>query len=487
MLIGVILSGFGLIIGVAGNYAPQFRQAPIRAPIVNVGVGLAFPGGQIGEGYYLFSAPGTVQVQFPSYPLDASLFGSPSGSSVFIGGYFVASGPINFTITSLVPGSPTVFRMENCYAAGFLVPNPWFPWFFKIEWENGNSGPLLVVGKTIAVAPVAQVFSSVSPYLSLSLGIVLLGLVIFASGFLDSLEREKSKPRVPGNLSEVLDFSLTTWKALFPRVTLLFAVLVSLQILLISIARGVTQLVNFELFSPINPFHSPLHRNHLLLQITTFSIPIIYYLVILLSFLLPLVAEGMVIKYTYDHVTRVDSSLGESLRTAARCSGKLLAGSLVLAMILIAGLAVFVVPGIYLAVVLSLVLQVIVVEGTDVTGGITRSIELTHGRRLETFKLLAFGGTVAVLTIILGYLLAFKLAPTVPTIISPADYFTVASASSLVNSLPSLIGFALIMGTITATTLPLFNIMVTILYYRLIEEKSAAPKNPSRLIRTEKR
>ena len=163
-------------------------------------------------------------------------------------------------------------------------------------------------------------------------------------------------------------------------------------------------------------------------------------------------------------------------RTTARCSGKLLAGSLVLAMILIAGLAVFVVPGIYLAVVLSLVLQVIVVEGTDVTGGITRSIELTRGRRLETFKLLAFGGTVAVLTIILGYLLAFKLAPTVPTIISPADYFTVASASSLVNSLPSLIGFALIMGTITATILPLFNIMITILYYRLIEEKSAAQK-----------
>ncbi len=478
MLIGLFILSFGLILAACFSFNTYTRQAPINAPIVNIGTGLAFPGASIGDGYAIFSAPGTSQVMFPSYPFDVSLFGNAAGSSIFIGGYFVASAPINFTITSLVPGNPVIFRVENSQAIGFTTLNMYFPWFYEIEWENSNNQPLIVMGKNVALDPITSLFGSLNHNLVFALGIVAMGLLVLGASFFNSkMENEKLKsPESYRGLFGILDASLTTWKAMFSRVTLTFAILIALQIIIISIAASIDQVVKFELFSSINPFYSSIHRNQLLLQITTFSFPIIYFLVILFSFLLPLIAEGMIIKYTYDHITETKTSLKESLKAATKCSGKMLGAFLLLAVILIVGLAVFVVPGIYLAVILSLIFPAIIIEGIDIDKAMNKSIELTRGKKLDTFKLITFGGVIAILTFIIGYLIAFRLAPTVPTIITPANYFISSSITSLVNSLPSIIGFSLIIGTITATTIPLFIIMITIWYHYLKKQKTLAPQ-----------
>ncbi|MFB0560161.1 MAG: glycerophosphoryl diester phosphodiesterase membrane domain-containing protein [Candidatus Lokiarchaeia archaeon] len=478
LLIGFIILSLGLIIAACFSFNAYTRQAPIKAPIVNIGTGLAFPGASIGDGYAIFSAPGTSQVMLPSYPFDVSLFGNAAGSSIFIGGYFVASDPINFTITSLIPGDPVIFRVENSQAIGFLVPNVNFPWFYKIEWENSNNQPLIVMGKNVALDPFTSLFGSLNPNLVFALGLVTMGLLVLGASLFNSKTENKrlKSPESYRSLFEIFDASLTTWKAMFPRVTLSFAILFALQIIIISIAANIKQIVNFELFSLINPFYSSIHRNNLLLQITNFSIPIIYYLVLLFSFLLPLIAEGMVIKYTYDHITERETSLKESLKTATKYSTKMLGALVLLASILIAGLAVFIVPGIYLAVILSLIFPAIIIEGIAIDKAMNKSIELTRGKKLDTFKLIIFGGVIAILTFILGYLIAFGLAPTVPTIITPANYFIASSITSLVNSLPSIIGFSLIIGTITATTVPLFIIMITIWYRYLKKQKTLAPK-----------
>jgi len=503
MLIGVVILGLGLFIAVVSSFSPYFRQAPIKGLIMNVGtppsgVSLAFPGVSIGDGYAVFSAPGTSQVQFPNYPYpyDVSLFSGPAGSSVFIGGYFIASGPINFTITSLLPGSPVIFRAQNVQAMGFLIPNIYFPWFFKIEWENSNNVPLIVVGKNLAVDPITPMFTPSNPSFMFAIGLIAIGLLVLGVGLFETkMENKKSKsPELYGSFSEILGTSFATWKSVFSRVALPFAILIALQMIIISIARNVNQLVAFELNSIINPIYSSLHRNYLLLQVVAFSTPIIYYLVVLFSCLLPLIAEGVVIKYAYDRVTESGASLEGSLKTAARYSGKLLGASIILAMILIAGLVVFVVPGIYLAVILSLILQVIIIERTNITKAISRSIELTRGKRLDTLKLVAFGTALMILILLLVYLIESIFAPTVPTVITPADYFSTSSITSLVSFLPSIIGFALIVGTIIAITIPFINIIMTVWYLHLNKQKSQpqqtrkeASKKPKRTSQQEQR
>jgi hypothetical protein len=485
MLIGVIIFGLGLVIAVGVSLTPYVRQAPINAPIVNVGtpsngVSLAFPGAPIGDGYAIFSAPGTSQVQLPNYPYSASLFGGPAGSSVFIGGYFVASAPINFTITSLLPGNPVIFSGQNVQAMGFLTPNAYFPWFFQIKWENSNNEPLIVVGENLAVDPITPLFTSLNPSFLFAVGLIAIGLLVLGVGFFEpKMENEKLKsPESYGSFSEILDTSWATWKAVFSRVTLPFAILTALQIIIISIARNIYQLVTFEINSTINPIYSSLNRNYLLLQIIIVSAPIIYYLVVLFSFLLILIAEGVVIKYSYGRITESGASLKGSLKTAVRYSGKLLGVSILIAMILVAGLLVFVVPGIYLAVILSLIFQVIIIEEMSITQAISRSVELTHGRRLDTLKLVVFGGVVIILVLLLCYLVASYLAPTVPTVINPGDYFNTSSITSFVNFLPSIIGFGLIIGAITAITIPFFNIVMTVWYLHLNKQESQPLQTP---------
>ena len=74
--------------------------------------------------------------------------------------------------------------------------------------------------------------------------------------------------------------------------------------------------------------------------------------------------------------------------------------------------------------------------------------------------------------LLLCFLIASYIAPTVPTVINPGDYFNTSSVTQFVSFLPSMIGFALIAGAIIATTIPFVNIMMTVWYLHLNKQKS---------------
>lgn len=482
ILIGVVILGLGLTIALISSSTSYSRQAPIKGPIMNIGIStsgasLAYPGASIGDGYAIFSAPGTSQVQLPNYPYKFAPFSGPSESSVFIGGFFVASDTVNFSITSLLPGSPVIFSAQNVQAVGFLFPNFYFPWFFKIEWENSNTVPVIIMGETLAIDPITPM-SKPSPIFIFAIGLVAFALLILGVGLFETkMENEKYKSQeLYGSFSEILGFSLATWKSVFSRVSLPFAILTTLQMIIISVAGTINQLVTFELNLIINPIYSSIHRNYNLLQVMLFFTPICYYLVALFSFLLPLIAVGTVIKYTHDHITGSEVTIEGSLKNAAKYSGKLLGASILLILILTAGLLVFVAPGIYLTVILSLLMQVIIIEKTNITEAISRSIELTRGKKLETLYLTAFGFIVIILTLLLVYLITTILSPTVPTIITPGDYFSTSSITSIANFLPSIIGFALILGALIATTIPSITIIMTVWYTYLNNQGSQSPQ-----------
>lgn len=483
ILIGIVILGLGLIIAMFSSSTSYSRQAPIKGPIINIGtstsgVSLVYPGAPIGDGYAIFSGPGTLQMQLPNYPYKFTPFSSPSGSSVFIGGFFVASDVVNFSITSLLPGSPVIFNIQNVQAVGFLFPNFYFPWFFKMEWENSNNIPVIIMGETLAIDPIIPMFKPLNPLFIFAIGLIAFGLfILFVSLFETKMENEKSKlQKLNGSFSEILSFSLTTWKSIFSRVSLPFAILIALQVIIISVAENLNRLVIFELNTIVNPIYSPIHRNYNLLQLTLFFTPICYYLVALFSFLLPLIAMGTVIKYTHNHITGNRATIKESLKNAVKYSGKLLSASIFLILILIAGLLVFVAPGIYLTVTLSLIMQVIIIEKTNILKAISRSIYLTQGKKLETLYLIAFGSILIFLTFLLVYLITSILVPTIPPIITFGDYFSASSTTSIVNFLPSIIGIALIVGALIATTIPFISIIMTVWYTHLNNQKSQTPQ-----------
>ncbi|MEM3651197.1 MAG: hypothetical protein QW831_10765, partial [Candidatus Jordarchaeaceae archaeon] len=196
MLIGLVILGLSLVVASIGIFDPHYRQAPIKAPVVNVGSGLAFPGASIGDFYAIFSAPSTSQVQLPNYPFEISLFGGPSGSSIFIGGYFFASGPINFTISSLLPGKPEIFRVQNSSYLIYLAPNAYYPWFYQITWENSNTEPIIVIGNNFALDPITPLFN-LNSNIVLALGLSALGLLVFASGVITLKVENKGRLKLP--------------------------------------------------------------------------------------------------------------------------------------------------------------------------------------------------------------------------------------------------------------------------------------------------
>ncbi|MEM3593985.1 MAG: hypothetical protein QXS27_04600 [Candidatus Jordarchaeaceae archaeon] len=474
MLVGVTILSLGLAGIVVSYLTPYFRYAPIKGAIINVGASpsgaaLAFPAASIGDNYAILSAPYTSQVQFPNYPYKFSPFSSPAGSSIFIGGYLVASGPINFTITSLLPNSPIIFKLQNVQATSFLFPNAYFPWFFKIEWENSNNMPLIIFGQNFAVDPITSMSKPLNPIFILSTGLVAFSLLLLSITFFETKMEEKKRETqdVHGSFSEILNVSFITWKLVFSKIALPFAILIALQMIIISTTKSISQLVDLEINLIVNPLYSSIHRNYTLLQFTAFITPILYYLVLLFSFLLPLIAVGMTTIYAYDYATQNIASLKESLKTATKYSGKMLGAFILLVIILITGLAFLVVPGIYLAVILSLVMQVIIIEKTNITKAISRSIDITCGQRLNTLYLVTFGFAVICITLLLVYLAASILMSTVPTIITQGDYFNTSSITLFINSLPAIIGFALIISVITVTTLPFINIIMTIWYIHL--------------------
>jgi hypothetical protein len=138
---------------------------------------------------------------------------------------------------------------------------------------------------------------------------------------------------------------------------------------------------------------------------------------------------------------RVDMSIGETVSAATPYLGAVAVASVLAGIAIEIGLALVIVPGLYLMTIWAVIVPVIVIERSGVFAAFTRSRELVRGRAWHVFA-----------TIVLVYVILILVS------IVLAAIFT---------ALPRVLGSGLsqvIAGTLVA---PFLALVVTLVYYRL--------------------
>jgi hypothetical protein len=179
----------------------------------------------------------------------------------------------------------------------------------------------------------------------------------------------------------------------------------------------------------------------------------------LLAFLLGLVAvfylQAALAKAVEDvHDGRADMSLGETLEAARPHLTPVIVGAVLAAVGIVLGLLLFVVPGLYLLTIWSLIIPVIVLENRSSGEAFTRSRELVRGWGMNVFGvLLLLGLLFAGFYIVLGIVLI------------PVNDWIQGFVSTLLS------------WTFTAS---FWAVVVTLLYIRLraAKEQPATPTPP---------
>jgi len=160
--------------------------------------------------------------------------------------------------------------------------------------------------------------------------------------------------------------------------------------LILSLAESTLWKFAFDLIPPfkIQPGFTEIFLVHLI-DYLAFVIPIIV-IFVLISWVINIIPNGIVIKYSSDFLEGRPSSLRRSLRTVAFNIFPLLLTEFIRGLLVILGLILLVIPGIIMAVIFSLAVQVIIIEGLGTFKSLQRSKKLVAKEPWQTFSIFIF-------------------------------------------------------------------------------------------------
>jgi hypothetical protein len=162
------------------------------------------------------------------------------------------------------------------------------------------------------------------------------------------------------------------------------------------------------------------------------------------------ITTGITIKFTSDKLEKEQANLQTSFNFTLTKLLPLLAASIITGILIILGLIAFIVPGVIIALMFSLVYPSIMLEGTSVLGSLSRSSSLVRDRWLKTFGLLLLLGIIVAIVNGVFVLIA-----------SPFGMFS-----------------PLISGILTALITPIFAIAITLYYYSMKARTLPPPPPP---------
>jgi hypothetical protein len=164
-------------------------------------------------------------------------------------------------------------------------------------------------------------------------------------------------------------------------------------------------------------------------------------------------AQGICIKYASDYLEKGQANLQSSFNYTTSKILSIMGASTITGILIFVGTFAFVIPGLILAIMFSLVVQSIVIENTGALESLSRSRRLVSGRWLKTF------GLLLVLGLIIG----------------------IVAAIAGVISAPLGIGSSVLSALIGALIQPILPIGMTLYYYSNIarNEPPAPPPPPS--------
>ncbi|MGA2309583.1 MAG: hypothetical protein ABSG57_08560 [Candidatus Bathyarchaeia archaeon] len=116
----------------------------------------------------------------------------------------------------------------------------------------------------------------------------------------------------------------------------------------------------------------------------------------LIGWIIDVIAYGTVIKCSSELIENNRTSLKGAVRFTARKLPSLLAGAILLAIMIGAGLIAVIIPGIILGLMFSLTVSAIMIENVGAIDGLSRSRKLVSHRWLKTFAILLIMGIIVI-------------------------------------------------------------------------------------------
>jgi len=160
---------------------------------------------------------------------------------------------------------------------------------------------------------------------------------------------------------------------------------------------------------------------------------------------------GVVIKNASDQIEKGTSNLGVSFNFVISKLPSLLIAQFVAGILIVIGMFFFIVPGIIIAIMFSLVLPTIIVEQKGIFESLGRSKKLVSKRWVKIFLLMLILGIIALIVNGGAYVLTMPFS-TVHPIVNP-----------------------LITNIISAFVSPIYPIAITYLYYAMIARENPTP------------
>lgn len=143
---------------------------------------------------------------------------------------------------------------------------------------------------------------------------------------------------------------------------------------------------------------------------------IIGFLSALVFWIVNTTTTGVAVKYVSDYIEKGSSDLGVSFNFAISKLPSLLVAQLVAGILIAIGMVLFIVPGIILAIMFSLIIPTIIMEQKGAFESLGRSRRLVSNRWLKTFALLLILGIIMIIVSGVVSVLALFSSTTYPAI-----------------------------------------------------------------------
>jgi len=251
------------------------------------------------------------------------------------------------------------------------------------------------------------------------------------------------KPTEELSVGKILDQSVNLYLTHFTQFFLPF--------LIIGLVVGVFSAV-INLLFPLPPAPEPTASSEVILAwlpkfLSAFAITM--GLTSIVSLILNTLVSGMAVKYASDLLERGYADLNEVFKFTLSKFVTLLIAAIITSIIAVLGFICFIIPGIILLIIFTLVTPVIMIEQTGAFESLGRSKKLVDKRWLKTFTILLIIFIVLLLVSLITGLIAL-----------PPFGFTTS----------------IITNAITALVYPIYAIAVTLFYYSMLAKETPQPQ-----------
>lgn len=176
------------------------------------------------------------------------------------------------------------------------------------------------------------------------------------------------------------------------------------------------------------------------------------------------ITTGMVVKGASDVIEKGKGNLQESFSFALSRLPSLLVASIITGVLILVGIFLFVIPGIILMIMFSLVVPTIIIEQKGAFDSLGRSSKLVRHRWLNTFALLI---VISLIVVVISLITSFALLPGYLYLAAPPFENGIVIAIRLI-----------ITSIIVSFVSPILPLAQTLLYYSMAARESAQMPPP---------